>query len=368
MNLPDGVYFGVPEDDYHKIPRFSCSGVKNMMVSELDFWTESWLNPEKAEEREDGEDKEDTMFKMKGRAYHCRLLEGRAVFNARYAFSVDPAAFKGLTLLITAKDMERELKKIGAVGLSKLDKAGLIARTLEEIPGALIWDRLEAQNRDRHAGKTILPYQWRREMEFGAAMIEMHPHLKHAFTGGYAEVTMLWTKVVEDSDGSGRTYKIPMKNKFDYLKPEAIVDYKTFGNQRKKKIRHAVTSAMAEQKNHIQVAIYYEAADELVKALTEGRYWWGTDTAASITADEVKALANPNKVFFFVFQKTGKAPVAVGRTMPRLMNVVDVGRLEYEAAALQFAKAMAVYGADPWLVPDSIEEFEDTQFPVWMTE
>ena len=52
---------------------------------------------------------------------------------------------------------------------------------------------------------------------------------------------------------------IRFKARFDYLKPKAIVDLKTFGNFMNKPIDSAIYSAMASGKYHIQAAFYMRA-------------------------------------------------------------------------------------------------------------
>ena len=36
--VADGFYFDLPEDDYHAIPALSASGIKNLLISNPDFW------------------------------------------------------------------------------------------------------------------------------------------------------------------------------------------------------------------------------------------------------------------------------------------------------------------------------------------
>ena len=43
---PPGIYFGMPDSEYHADPSLSNSGIKSLLVSALDFWTESPINPD----------------------------------------------------------------------------------------------------------------------------------------------------------------------------------------------------------------------------------------------------------------------------------------------------------------------------------
>ena len=42
-----GIYFGMSDEDYHRDPSLSHSGITNILVSEYDYWEESFLNPNK---------------------------------------------------------------------------------------------------------------------------------------------------------------------------------------------------------------------------------------------------------------------------------------------------------------------------------
>jgi hypothetical protein len=56
-----------------------------------------------------------------------------------------------------------------------------------------------------------------------AAAITSNPHLARAFMGGAAEVSVFWVKDV-----------VPLKARFDYFKPRAVIDLKGFANQRER--------------------------------------------------------------------------------------------------------------------------------------
>src|SRR4051794_2100048 len=72
-----GVYLGMPEADYHADPSLSNSGIQNLRVSPLTYWINSPLNPEFEPEETDATNT--------GKAFHKRILEGKAAFDATYA-------------------------------------------------------------------------------------------------------------------------------------------------------------------------------------------------------------------------------------------------------------------------------------------
>lgn len=45
MPLSPGIYFDLPEDEYHSDPALSRSGIKQILISPADYWETSVLNP-----------------------------------------------------------------------------------------------------------------------------------------------------------------------------------------------------------------------------------------------------------------------------------------------------------------------------------
>lgn len=66
---PDGVYFGMPDTEYHADPALGSSGIRDLMISPLRFWVKSVHNPDRPEE-------EETEAKDLGTYLHDLLLEG----------------------------------------------------------------------------------------------------------------------------------------------------------------------------------------------------------------------------------------------------------------------------------------------------
>ena len=80
-----GVYFGMPEADYHRAFALSATGIKHLRISPLDFWARSPLNAERSDEESEA--------RIIGRAYQKRIIEGPAAFAAMYAAELDPAEY-----------------------------------------------------------------------------------------------------------------------------------------------------------------------------------------------------------------------------------------------------------------------------------
>ena len=344
MTLPatkdPGMYFGLPEDEYHAAFALSNSGVKHMLVSTLDFWARSPLNPDRVDER--------TEFMELGAAYDTRVVSGKEAFYRHYAARVEADDYPGA--LRTADDIRAELKALGLkTGGAKSE---LIERLTAADPNVKIWDAIEAEHAARHVGKTLLSARAIHRIEVAAAMIEKHPILSKCFTGGYPQVSVFW--IDEDT-------KVPMKARLDYLKPRAVVDLKTFSNPLDKPIDRAILSAMAGQKYHIQAALYLEAAERIAGFIRDGRVF-GVPPAGAWRDAYFNA---EDRQFVFVFQATGPAPVARGKILDN-RTAMDCGRVAVKDARRLFSYCLEKYGADPWLDEAALETFDDMQFPAYM--
>ena len=214
-HYPEGIYFDMPEDEYHSLPMLSASGMKNLLISPTDFYYRSWLNAER------NDDQEDTQAMIIGRAYHKRILEGKAAFDQLYCPAFEPPA----QCLVTIDDMKQALLQAGQTGKSTWKKPDWVIACRTFLPNALILE-IEKQKYDEEtAGKTQLSVELMERIELAAAMIEKHPQLNKCFTGGYPEVTIIW-----------QDESIWFKARIDYLKPRAMSDLKTFTNMQNKPV------------------------------------------------------------------------------------------------------------------------------------
>lgn len=339
------------EDEYHAIPALSNSGVKQILCSTMNFWAStSWLNPEWEEE--------ESKFMDLGKAYHTRIVEGKETFYSRYAPALVPDDFP--SALRTAEDLRNALPDGVKKGGNKTE---LAARILDHIPDAQIWDLMVEEYQAKHEGKEFLSQNLIKKIEIAAAMIEKHPVLCKAFSGGYPEVSIVW---------NCRDTGVPMKARLDYLKRQAIVDLKTFSNPFNKPVDRAIAYAVASYKLHIQVAVYHEAVEEAKRMLNEAEVA-GVKAMQSILFGEfdpywIGQFANSEQhEFLFVFQQTGIAPVARGWKFPRHLTY-DIGKIAVAEAKRRFKEKLEKFGKDPWVDEAGIQEFDDHDFPAFLSE
>ena len=361
----EGIYFGMPEDEYHALPMLSASGIKNILISPTDFYYRSWLNHDR------NEDMEDTQAMVIGRAYHKRILEGKEIFDRLYCPSFEAPS----DCLVTIDDMKSALSDRGHSGKSTWKKADWILACRTYMPDVKILE-IEKQIYDAQTnGRIQLSPELISRIELAAAMIEKHPQLSKCFSGGYAEVTVIW-----QDDG------IWFKARFDYLKPRAISDLKTFSNMQNKPVDLALYGAMGNMKYHIQAAHYLNAGDKAIQFAKrsiasnntgEGRFVFAytsignglvSYTAAPHLGDFCAKLANTEQHdFFFVFQQKGIAPLARGKKFER-GSMYACGQASIEMSVRLFKKYYAIYGEDIWVDEQDITSFDDALFPPWSTE
>lgn len=339
--LKAGLYFGLDDEIYHSLPYLSASAIKNILISPMYFWVWSHMNPMKPERESDAMEL--------GKAYHKRILEGREAFYDNYIESFDPSVHENL--YFTNDQIADELKRRGLPVSGR--KQDLIDRLRLYNPEAITYDEAYEQWRQNEGfGKIELPRLLLDRIEIAAAMIEKDPNLKKCFTGGYPEVSVIW-----EEDG------ITYKSRFDYLKPRAIVDLKSYANTMNKKPDSAIYYAMAQRKYHIQAAFYMAyAAPAAVRAAQEGRVYGCHDK------EYLSRLAQTKEHdFYFVFQQTGYVPITRGKKFPRDM-MYGCGMQAIEDAIKEYKRCLGLYGTTPWVDTAPIEEFDDSHFPVFATD
>jgi hypothetical protein len=135
-----GIYFDLPEDEYHADSALGSTDLKRLLASGPDYWWNSSLNPKHKDEP--------TPQQEYGRALHLLVLEGHQIFKARYVRRPDDIK------VLTAK-IKQELFPNGEAVLDGDD-----------------YDRI------RVAG-------W---------LIAQNPDLAAAFEGGMPEVSVFWTE------------------------------------------------------------------------------------------------------------------------------------------------------------------------------
>lgn len=357
--MKSGLYFGLAAEAYHADPALSSSGIRNLLVSPLEFWVNSpALNP-------DYEDDGDTDAMLAGRAFHHRLLEPER-FSSLYAVKPMPEDYP--EAIDGGKDLQAECARLG------LKKSGTIAEMCERIhavePGTPLWPVIKAKLLDSFGDRELLKGSVLDDIERAARMVLAHSSAAKAMTGGHSEVSIFWTD---------EEYGVPMKARLDYLKVKAVVDLKTFTNPFGKPLDAAVASAVANNRYDIQGVTYCDAIEQgklLLRTLKTDAI---NVVSGEAPADDwiVALAAQPKHSFVFVFIEQGPVTnVRVrefrefelyggnGMTANEHWNA---GRHGYREGVRRYAECMAKFGADkPWIEDVPMRAFTDGDFPMWL--
>lgn len=193
----DGIYFDMPEAEYHADPALGSSSMKRLRYSPADYWFDSPYNPLREEE-----DEKKSLALIKGSALHKFVLEGRGVFQTLYAPCEHP----------------------GNIKAGKEEREKIIA-----------------------SGRTPLPRRDYDAISQAGQMIRSNPGLANAFEGGHSEVSVFWTD-----------RGIRKKARFDYLKIKSIVDLKSITNTLGIEFEKICVKALGQRNYLIQAAHYCE--------------------------------------------------------------------------------------------------------------
>ena len=347
--IPYGVYLNLPAEQYHADPSLSASGIKAMGASPLTYWHQ-YLDPNR-------EDDSTTPTKVLGSAIHKIVLEGSDAFNRDYLAQVCPEDYPGCL-----QGVEALREKCGELGLKKSGTLGEMSRRILDVdPSCLLWPVIKSAFQDEVAagGKEVLSKDSYQQCLRAREAVHNNDSAHTAFTGGLPEVSVFW----KTEDG------VPMKSRFDYLKPQAIIDLKTFSNQNGAPVESAVVSSVVRFQYHVQSFIYVQAARAAKELILRGCVS-GDDTNALQQFAQVKEEPR----FFFVFLETGPAMNVLVREFVQSRG--DVESLMWSTGEKKATQAIQVWKAymkqfgpsQPWATNQPARPFMDEEFPLWAVE
>jgi len=362
-SMPDGAYFGLPEDVYHDIPRLSGSGIKEICVSPLDFWSQSWMN--NLRDAEDIEE-EDSAAKKLGRAYHKLLLEGDEAFEKSFAVAPDKKDFPD------ALDGAEALKEACAdLGLKKNGKiADLCERIREADPRIQLWPDIMADFHERLAGRQVLTKRQWHEIEKVRFVLKHMPSVRAGFSGGFPEVSLLWTE-------NG----VKLKSRADYLKPRgkyaAVIDIKTFGNVMQRPIDEIPATEIARNRYFIQPVTYTHGRQAMRALWAKHKMKMINVISGESPSEEwcASVMEAERTQFHFLFAQTGGVPNIIARGFAasvdygvsiQSLEAWNRGLSEYRYGVSMFRQCMNKYGPDvPWIIDYGVRDLRDDEFPIY---
>jgi PDDEXK-like domain of unknown function (DUF3799) len=246
IDIAPGIYFGLDEKLYHRARGLSNSRMKDLEVSDLNYWYRN-LNPAYTQE-------EETEPQRFGSAVHCRLLEPQN-FSLRY--TEKPTAEDIPGCLDTVDDIKKWLAEVG-LPVSAKKKQDVINRVLESgLDHPPIWDIEETRLAEINAGKTFLKKFEMNKLAAMEAAVSADPYAKAILTGGIPEVSFF----VNDPETG-----ILLKARLDYVRTDATIDVKSFSNSRGKSVVKAVNDAIFYE-GYYRCAAFYQYVRELCRQL-----------------------------------------------------------------------------------------------------
>ncbi len=341
-----GVYFGMPDSEYHADPSFSASVAKDMLVSPLTAWCQNY---DPAREEDD-----DTPATLKGKATHKAVLEGMNAFEAAYAVRPNPDEYPnhargGPAIKALCKQL----------GVSAGGTIAEMCKRIREVDAFVpLWPEVEAEFEDNVRGRIVIPADVGEYARRTSQLVRANPSIAKAVTGGYPEVSIFWQE-----DG------MPWKSRIDYLKTGAGIDLKTFTNMHSKPLATAVAHAVAQHRYHVQAAIYLRALKAAKEMSTNS--WHGP--LPSKQWHDAFAASDPRFVFLFV--ESGRIPnVALREFREKSADGQETlahqaGAAAVEQAARLWLDCMDRFGlSEPWVFDEPLRAFDDAEFPLYMTE
>jgi len=371
--IADGIYFGMLDDAYHAIERFSSSGMQNMLVSPATFWVNSWLNHHRVDRP--------LKSRIVGRAYHAARLEP-ALFERNYVRAPAKSDMPKGTLF-TGPDMGAALERLGA------PKSGSVREQADRLREwgytGSVWQWHLAAWENAQAGRMGLAADVYDDIAEDMKRIHSSPQIAALLSGGAAEVSVFWT--------CPRT-GIKMKARLDYLKALAWIDFKTFDNTRGKRLEQAIADAFRYNRYYVQAVAYRDAVEAIRNGLVDivGEC---ADHERQLIA-EIQLSPSPLDCFY-VFQEKGGVPNILARRFKfndlparhslhaaglsetaqrRIEEVVGKPTAIMRKATVEIEYAKRLYlgyseiyePGDPWLPIEPVSDIGDEDFNSYWLE
>lgn len=354
-----GIYFGMSEDEYHADPALSNSGIGHLLISPLDYWVNSRMNPDYVDEK--------TAAMIAGTAFHRRLLE-----PARYErlYGILPSIADYPDAIDGQKALYAKTKEYGLKGLSSATVGELCEALSDADPSLVLWPLIKADAIKALGSRTILPAETASDIERAVKFVAANEDAAKCIIGGYAEVSIFW---LDEQSG------VRMKARIDYLKTKATVDLKSFSNPMGKPIEAAVSSAVVFNRYHIQAVIYDEAVSQAKQMLRTLKSACLHFMNGAEVADDwlIQFAACERHIFHFLFIEQGPVTNVIVRRFEEFDrhggNGASVnmywhqGIIGANEGIRRYVEGMKKYGPDkPWIDAQPARSFNDADFPLYL--
>lgn len=329
-----GVYFSMPEAEYHADWALGSSDVRLLQRSAADYWWQSAMNPLR-------EPDEDTPALLYGRALHKLVLEGRDAFEA--VFCVEPDRRDHPHALVTVAHLENFLAEKGVKKPAKCKKEDL--EQLARPHGAILWSDIMREAAMDAQSRTLLKPKMFGQVVMAGEQIRKNHKLTEAFTNGCPEVSVFW----EDNG-------VRRKSRIDFLKVRPIVNLKSFRPRDGEAPVTAVARAIASHRYDMQAAHELRARERIGAFIREqpDAIHGAADTIASAWMKAV-AAETQFECWLVFFQAEG-APNVLLRCFRPGSPVIASAEADIEAALTSYRDHMEQYGTQLWPYADPLPD------------
>lgn len=295
--LPLGIHLGLDEDVYHADPALGSTSIKELAKKPCK-WQYDRLRPRKEIEQE---------YLVWGAAWHCRVLEGKAAFEHRYAKPPRPEEFRDA---LNTTDQIKDFLRMHGQKLTG-NKPELVARAKDVDDCPPIFDEILAAWHAEHPDHVLLTDRQEQEIEDAVANMARDETLCSVMTAGSlidgaAEMSVFWV----DERGIRR------KCRFDYaLGPTAtrpkslIVDLKSFTSYRGGSDEEAGIIKVYDECYDLQVAAYMEGFRAASGLLAQGLVYGAAPAPGYL--ESVFGAADVDWVWVMMRRDNGMVPVVL---------------------------------------------------------
>lgn len=294
--LPDGIYFDLPEEIYHAD---TAIGSTSLMALAKDpcKWQYDRLRPRKEVTPE---------YLTWGRAWHCRVLEGKAAFEERYANPPVPSDYPDA--LNTTDQIKDLLRQNGQKLTGNKPELMARARELDDCPP--FFDEILARWHLDHPDHEDLSDRQVQEIEDAVANMSRDPTLSSVMVAGSLINGAPELSIFATIDGVRR------KARFDYPIPPAgsrtkslIVDLKSFTTYKGGTHEEAAIRKVYDMCYDLQVASYMDLYHEGKRLLAHGAVY-GTQPRDGFLQDFLGA-PSLDWVWVMIRRDSGMIPVTL---------------------------------------------------------
>lgn len=294
--LPEGIYFDLPEDIYHADTALGSTSIKELAKKPCK-WQYDRLRPREEINSE---------HLVWGRAWHCRVLEGKEAYDSRYAKPPSPEDYPdALTTTDSIKDFLRQHgQKVSG------NKPDLIRRAKELDDCPPFFDDILAQWREAHPDHQEITDRQKIEIEDAVANMQRDPVLQAvmdagSLINGAAEMSIFYVH-----EGIRR------KARFDYsLGPAGgrvkslVVDLKSFTTFKGGNDEEAAIRKVYDECYDVQAAYYMDAFKHAKRLLKEGKVFAENDVKDYLT--KFLSASGVDWVWVMMRRDAGMVPVTL---------------------------------------------------------